>query len=42
MAALQEVFSMLIETPNFALQATPGLAFLFFLAQRPGAPERSR
>jgi len=25
--------------PNFALQAAPGLAFLFFLAQRPGAPE---
>lgn len=25
--------------PNQALQATPGLAFLFFLAQRPGAPE---
>ncbi len=27
---------------NFALQATPGYAFLFFLAQRPGAPELGR
>jgi len=25
--------------PDFALQVTPGLALLFFLAQRPGAPE---
>jgi len=27
------------DTPNEPLQATPGLAFLFFLARRPGAPE---
>jgi hypothetical protein len=26
--------------PNHSLQARPGLAFLFFLAQRPGAPEK--
>ena len=25
---------------NFALEATPGLALLFFHAQRPGAPEK--
>jgi hypothetical protein len=27
------------EKPNHPLQATPNCAFLFFLAQVPGAPE---
>jgi hypothetical protein len=29
-------------TPNQPLQATPGLASLFFPTQRPGAPELLR
>jgi hypothetical protein len=30
------------DAPNDALQATPGLAFLLFLAQLPGTPELGR
>ncbi len=28
--------------PSFALQGTPGCGCPFFLAQRPGAPDRAR
>jgi hypothetical protein len=31
--------SVCSEVPNQSLQAAPDLALLFFLAQRPGAPE---
>jgi hypothetical protein len=29
-------------TPNHCIQATPGFAFLFFVAQVPGAPDAER